>query len=116
MSWLSELTWSNRLEHLYAMIAGDAELDETVPSTYDRKQGFLYKIAEKIASLTGASLPEIEESDVGKALGVDADGEQAWAALDTLPDYSDAAAGAVLTIVDGTPTWVAPEAPAVEET
>lgn len=52
MSWLSELKWSNRLEHLYAMIAGDAELDETVPSTYDRKQGFLYKIAEKIAELS----------------------------------------------------------------
>ena len=52
MSWLSELRWSNRLEHLYAMIAGDAELDETVPSTYDRKQGFLYKIAEKIAELS----------------------------------------------------------------
>ena len=52
MSWLSELRWSNRLEHLYAMIAGDAELDETVPSTYDRKQGFLYKIAQKIAELS----------------------------------------------------------------
>lgn len=85
MSWLSELNWSNRLEHLYAMIAGEAELDETVPSTYDRKQGFLYKIAENVNGIVG------------------------------LPDASEAAAGAVLTIVDGTPTWVAPEAPAAAE-
>ena len=81
MSWLSELKWSNRLEHLYAMIAGEEELDATVPSTYDRRQGFLYHIAEKIQGTTG--LPEVGD---------------------------DTADGSVLTIVDGEPTWVDPNA------
>ena len=76
MSWLSELKWSNRREHLYAMIAGEAELDETVPSTYDRKQGFLYKIAQKIQ---GGSLPDASEASEGDVLTID-DGEPVWAA------------------------------------
>ena len=76
MSWLSELRWSTRLEHLYAMIAGEAELDETVPSTYDRKQGFLYKIAQKIQ---GGSLPDASEASEGDVLTID-DGEPVWAA------------------------------------
>ena len=81
MSWLSDLKPSTRLEHLWAMIAGGEELDESVPSTYDRRQGFLYKIAEKIQGTTG--LPEVGD---------------------------DTADGSVLTIVDGEPTWVDPNA------
>lgn len=55
MSWLSELKWSNRDEHLDAMLTGDAELDESVVSTYDRPQGFKFKLAQKIASMVGWS-------------------------------------------------------------
>lgn len=76
MSWLSELKWSNRLEHLYAMIAGEEELDESVPSTYDRKQGFLFHIAEKIQ---GGTLPDASEASDGDVLTI-ADGDPAWAA------------------------------------
>ena len=76
MSWLSELKWSNRLEHLYAMIAGEEELDESVPSTYDRKQGFLYHIAEKIQ---GGTLPDASEASDGDVLTID-DGAPTWAA------------------------------------
>lgn len=76
MSWLSELKWSNTDERIMQMVAGDEELDESVVSTYDRKQGFLYKIAQKIQSGT---LPDASEASDGDVLTID-DGEPAWAA------------------------------------
>lgn len=115
MSWLSELKWSNRLEHIVAMIAGDEELDETVVSVGDRKQGFLFHIAQKVQGTIG--LPDASEANDGDILALDDDGDPAWVGAPVgLPDFSEAAAGAVLTIVDGEPAWVAPEAANAEET
>ena len=62
MSWLSELKWSNTDERIMQMVAGDEELDESVVSTYDRKQGFLFKIAEKVKSCTNGYT--VEETKV----------------------------------------------------
>lgn len=91
MSWLSELNWSNRLEHLYAMIAGEAELDETVPSTYDRKQGFLYKIAQKIAELSegGGSSDINYEYDFEVNVTLNTVGNVSKQELDALEGTSD---------------------------
>ena len=65
MSWLSELKWSNRDEHLDAMLTGDAELDESVVSTYDRPQGFKFKLAQRLAA---GLLPAVGANDKGKTL------------------------------------------------
>lgn len=65
MSWLSELVWSNRDEHIDAMLTGDAELDESVVSTYDRPQGFKFKLAQRLAA---GLLPTVGENDKGKTL------------------------------------------------
>ena len=65
MSWLSELTWSNRDEHIDAMLTGDAELDESVVSTYDRPQGFKFKLAQRLAA---GLLPTVGATDKGKTL------------------------------------------------
>ena len=88
MSWLSELKWSNRDEHIDAMLTGDAELDESVVSTYDRPQGFKFKLAQRLAA---GLLPTVGANDKGKTLQTN---ETTGA-----PEWSEASGGGGVTVV-----------------
>lgn len=86
------------LEKAMSKLWGDER--EAIPTT--RLEEMILKIAD--AQPTGIhAVPNIEETDVGKALVAGDDGAE-WSAI--LPAITESDEGKVLMIVDGEATWV----------